>query len=117
MNQKLNTESIRQLLDRSSVRLDQPTVVKLRDAREQALARFDARGTAPAFAPSFAWLGALTGSGHGSQRSHYYWAAAVLFAALLFSTTTYWHHVTEHDNSEVDIAILTDDLPIDIYVD
>ncbi len=113
MNNKLNTESIRQLLNRSSSQLGQPTLARLRDVRMQALARYDARSTAPAFA----WAGALNGYGHGSHRSHYYWAAAVLFVALLFSGATYWQHVTEHDNSDVDIAILTGDLPIDVYVE
>ena len=116
MNNKLNTESIRQLLNRSSAQLEQPTLARLRDVRTQALARYDARSSAPAFA----WAGSTsTHSGHnsGSHSSHYYWAAAVLFAALLFSGVTYWQHATEHDNSDVDIAILTDDLPIDVYVE
>jgi len=115
MNEKLNTESVRQLLNRSSIHLDGSTLARLSDARKQALARFDARSTAPAFA----WAGILTGSGRttGSHRSQYYWAAAVLFAAILYSGATYWQHSIEHDNSDVDIAILTDDLPIDAYVD
>lgn len=116
MNEKkLNTESVRQLLNRSSARIDQPTLARLREVRTQALVRYDARSTAPVFA----WAGVLTGLGHttGSHRSHYYWVSAVLFAALLFSGATYLQHVTEHDNSDVDIAILTDDLPIDVYVD
>jgi hypothetical protein len=115
MNKKLNTESIRQLLNRSSAQLEQPTLARLRDVRMQALARYDARSTAPAFV----WAGALNGSGHstGSHHSHHYWAAAVLLAALLFSGATYWQHMAEHDNSDVDIAILTDDLPIDVYVE
>ena len=115
MNENLNTESIRQLLNRSSDSLDQPTLEKLRDARMQALARYDARSTVPALA----WVRALTGSGgsSGSHRAQYYWAAAVLLAAFLFSDSSYWQHLTEHDNSDVDIAILTDDLPMDVYVD
>jgi hypothetical protein len=116
MNNKLSTESIRQLLNRSSAQLEQPTLARLRDVRTQALARYDARSTAPAFV----WAGSTsTNSGHttGSHRNQYYWAAAVLLAALLFSGATYWQHVAEHDNSDVDIAILTDDLPIDVYVE
>jgi len=115
MNNKLNTESIKQLLNRSSTQLDQPTLARLQDARAQALARFDARSTAPAFA----WAGALTRSGHtaGSHRKQYYWAAAVLLAAFLFSGASYLQHLSDHDNSEEDIAILTDDLPLDVYVD
>ncbi len=118
MNENLNTESIRQLLNRSSCRLQQPALARLRDLRTQALARYDEHVNAPVFA----WTGAASTSlGHtvSPHRGHYYYycAAAVLLAALLFTGTTYWQHVTEHDNSEVDIAILTDDLPIDAYVD
>jgi hypothetical protein len=117
MNEKLNTESVRQLLNSSSVQLGQPTLARLRDARAQALERYDARSTAPAFV----WAGAnSTSSGHsGLYRSRYYYycAAAVLLAALLLSFATYWQHANEHDTSDVDIAILTDDLPIDAYVE
>jgi hypothetical protein len=116
MNNNLNTESIRQLLNRSSAQLGQPTLARLRDVRTQALARYDARSTAPVFV----WAGSTaTNSGHtsGSHHKSYYWAAAVLLAALLFSGAIYLQHVTEHDNSDVDIAILTDDLPIDVYVE
>ena len=118
MNEKnLNTESVRQLLNRSSARIDPSALARLRDARTQALARYDARSTEPAFA----WAGlSSTNSRHaaGSHRSHYlYWIAALLFAASLFSAVAYWKQATDHEVSDVDIAILTDDLPIEMYVD
>ena len=115
MSKKLNMESIRQLLNRSSVQLDQPALARLRVARTQALERYDARTTVPAFA----WAGGWTGFGHssGSHRNHYYLAIAILLAAFLYSGASYWQHVIEHEKSEIDIAILTDDLPIDAYVD
>ncbi len=115
MNQKFHPEQIKQLLNRSLTQLDQPTLTRLRDARTQALARYDTYSMAPAFA----WASSWTGHRHAadSHHKHYYLAAAVLLAALLFSGTTYWHHTTDHDISDVDIAILTDDLPIEMYVD
>jgi len=115
MNENLNTEAIRQHLNRSSARIEQPTLARLRDARAQAMARFDARSTAPALV----WAGALPGLGHATeshQKSHF-WATVLLLAALLFSGAAYWQHSADHDNSDVDIAILTGDLPIDVYVD
>lgn len=112
----ISTDTIRQLLNRSSSEIGHSTLAHLRDARAQALARYDARSTAPAF--SWAGFGSI-GSGHaaGSQRSNYYWVAAVLLALTLISTAAYWKHTEDRDVSDVDIAILTDDLPIEMYVD
>ena len=115
MNQKIHPEQVKQLLNRSLALLDQPTLARLRNAREKALARYDAHSTAPAFA----WEGLWTDHRHASASHHksHYWAVAVLLVALLFSCTAYWHHTADHDVSDVDIAILTDDLPIEMYVD
>ena len=113
MNQKLSPKQIKLLLNRSLTRIEQPTLERLGNAREQALARHNIRSIAPAFA----WAGPSTNSGHATDSHHksLYLAAAVLLAALVFGGITYWHN--EHDVSEVDIAILTDDLPIEMYVD
>ncbi len=115
MNQKFYPEQIKQLLNRSLAQLDQPTLTRLRDARAQALARHDAHSTAPAFA----WATLWTDHRHAADSHHksHYLAAIVLLAALLFSGAAYWHHTVDHDVSDVDIAILTDDLPIEVYVD
>jgi hypothetical protein len=114
MSHEINTEAVRQALNRSAAGLDQPTLAKLRNSREQALAHFDARNKAPVLA----WISELAGIGHstGSHR-HYHWAFSLLLAVALFGGAMYWQHATEHDNSDVDIAILTDDMPIDVYVD
>ena len=114
---KLNTDSVMQLLNRSSAKLDLTTLTRLGNVRMQALARYDARSSVPVFA--FANAGILAGAGQkvGSHCSYYFWASAVLLVALLFSGAAYWQHVSEPDSSEVDLAILTDDLPMDAYVD
>ena len=115
MNQKFHPEQFKQLLNRSLARLDQPTLSRLRDARMLALARYDAHSTAPVFA----WASLWTDRHHpvGSHHKFNIWATAVLLVAILFSCTAYWHHTTDHDVSDVDIAILTDELPIEVYVD
>ena len=115
MNRKLHPEQVKQLLNRSLARLDQPTLARLRDAREKALVRYDAHSTAPVFALASLW----TSHRHtaGSHHKSHHWAAIVLLVALLFSCTAYWHHTTDHDVSDVDIEILTDDLPVEMYVD
>lgn len=115
MNQEFHPEQIKQQLNRSLAQLDQPTLARLRNARAQALARYDAHSAAPAFA----WTSLWTDHPHSadSHRKSHYLAAAVLLAALLFSGAAYWHHTGDYDVSDEDIAILTDDLPIEMYVD
>jgi hypothetical protein len=116
MNQNFNHDKIRQLLNRSLGQIESPTLERLRDARTQALARYDARHST---APALAWAGHSAHARHGANSHHrpYYWAAAILLAACLFSGASYWRHASEHEISEVDVAILTDDLPIHVYVD
>ena len=117
MNQKFHPEQIRQLLNRSLSQIEQPTLERLREARTQALARYDAHNAAPAFA----WAGNSSRPEHSANLRHkpyYYWVGAILLVAFLFSGAAYWKNATtEQDVSEVDIAILTDDLPMHVYVD
>lgn len=118
MNKRFDPEQVGPLLDRSLSRIKQPTLERLRDARMQALARYDAHSTATA--PAFAWAGRHAHTSHGAHghRKAYYWAGALLLAACLFSGAAYWQHATgDHDTSAVDLAILTDDMPMHVYVD
>lgn len=114
MNQEFHPQQIKHLLNRSLAQIDQPTLARLRDARAQALTRYDAHSAAPAFALANMW-----GHHHAADFHHksLHWIAIVLLVTLMFSCTAYWHHKTDHDVSDVDIAILTDDLPIEVYVD
>lgn len=109
MNQKLQPEQIRQMLDNSLEQIDPPALARLRHARELALACHDACAAPPASGWAGKWH---FDSPHYKFR---YFAAAAVFAAVLFSGITYWHH--EHDATVVDVAILTDELPIEVYVD
>lgn len=115
MNQKFYPEQIKQPLNHSLTQIEQPALERLRIARTQALARYDAHSTAPAFS----WAGHSPHSGQNANSHHksYYWAGAILLAACLYSGASYWQQAAEHDTSAVDIAILTDDLPIHVYVD
>jgi len=113
MEENWNPESISQLLNRSLLRLDQPMLACLRSARKQALDRYEARRAA---LPLFAWAGEHI-IWHESAHRRYYWIGAILLAASLFSGITYWQQAMDSDTSAEDIAILTDDLPIQYYVE
>lgn len=114
----LNPLKIKQLLNRSLTRLDQPTLARLRDSRAQALACYERRT-----APTYAWAGntfwtgkTLADTFSGPQKTNL-WAAALLLVIVAFSTAIYWQQTADHDTTDVDIAILTDELPIHIYLD
>ncbi|OGT25192.1 MAG: hypothetical protein A3K00_09805 [Gallionellales bacterium RIFOXYD2_FULL_52_7] len=110
-NKHLTNDSIRKLLDHATVHLDTTTASHLRSARNRALAYQAPR---PAWLDRHGILVLATRSRHGIP----FWALSILLAAgLLLGTATYWQHATEHDHSDIDIAILTDDLPVDAYID
>lgn len=102
-------ERIARLLTRAAQQLDDDTVAALRRARNVALQRQSL--SRPVFALSTAhsirWL-----MPHSTQQ----WVAAIiLFVAILFGGVSYWQH--ENDLSHLDTAILTDDLPLEVFVD
>ena len=104
-------ERIAQLLTRAAQRLDDNTATALRRARNVALQRQSM--SKPVFALS---------TGHNTRclmpHSAQQWMAAIiLFVAILFGWSNYWHHAQENDLSHLDIAILTDDLPLEVFVD
>ncbi len=102
MTEKLNIEAIRQLLNRSQAQLDDATLACLRKAREQALLRH-----APGVHTHWRWA--------EMRHPAATWFATLLLAICLFGGVTYYWQQT-HDNSEIDLAILTDDMPVDVYV-
>ena len=115
MDKNLNPEPIRQLLNRSLAQLDQPTLSRLHSARMQALGRHNARS---ATLPLFAWAGKHT-IWHASEHRHssYYWIGVLLLVISFFSGLAYWQQTMENDTSAEDIAILTDELPIQYFID
>jgi hypothetical protein len=104
------------MLNRSTAQFDNDTVDKLRDARRIAL-KFQLK---PQQAPVTAWLwhhGII--HNHESPHSHkaFNLGMAALLAALLLGGALYFQNSIDHDHSDIDIQILTDDLPVDMYVD
>lgn len=114
MSQQLNTEQIRQLLNRATAQLDQNTLTRLRNAREQTLERYSARHE-----HILAFSGHGNTHGHSAYQQHrlLYWIAGLLLVISLLGSIAYWQQNRDNTTRDEDIAILTDDLPIQVYVD
>jgi hypothetical protein len=111
MNINLNHRDIRRLLDRSADQLDRPVLNGLQAAREHALQR-QRTSISTRLSPD----GMLHGHLQPSQRT-LGWIVAAIVATLLLVNMAYQYRASEHDRCDIDIAILTDELPIDMYVD
>lgn len=115
MDEKWNPEPIKQLLNCSLEQLDPATLTRLRAARIHALSRHNTHAVS---SPLLAWAGEhATWHTSAYRQSIHYWIGALLLAASIFSGIAYWQQETVNDTSDEDIAILTDDLPIQYYVD
>jgi len=113
---KLDPGKIAQLLTQSTRQMDAGALSALIDARQNALKRQSVRSPVFALAPASAhtsarWTDRLMP--HSAQP----WIAAGLLAAILVAGTSFWHHAQEQQISELDVAILTGDLPIEVFVD
>lgn len=116
-NKNLTSNSIKQLLNQSVAQMDDVTIESLRNARNRTLESHRALQHAPVLA----WLnhhGVWVGSPSTHAR-YQSWGLALVLAACLLSGTAYMQQLNEHehDHSEIDIAILADDLPVDAYVE
>lgn len=110
MTDKLNHEKIARLLTQSSRQLDSGTLTALSKAREVALQRQTLR--VPVFSLTTGrWAHFLL------PLSAHQWMPAVLLAVMFAVGAGYWHHAQEQQIDELDVAILTDDLPIEVFVD
>ena len=111
MNTQLDPKKIAQLLTKSTQQLDDATLTALAKARLNALAM------QPAHSPAFVlttgrWTNSLVP--HTASQ----WLATGFLAALLVvAGTSYWQHSEEQQISELDVAILTDEMPLEVFVD
>lgn len=107
-SQKVDHQYIAGLLTRSTEQLDEQILSALRNARTVALQK--QRVHEPVFS-----LSAIGHRAHSlmPHSTNQWVAAAILFAAVLVGVAGYWQ------NSQVpqDMDILTDDLPIEVFVD
>lgn len=103
-----------QQLDRGVERLDPVTRKRLAAARKVALSHYRGR---PETVLGLAWaMNAI--SPKDGQRPHgarYLVAVTALILGLI--GVAYWQTMTPNDFSEIDIKLLTDDLPLNAYLD
>ncbi len=115
MGLKLKLDDLSPLLDRASQQLDPATLDRLHAARRRALDR--QRTTAPV-----ALLARLhhlvTDHGHETHHHrHLNWIGGLLLVAAILVGGWQWRQSALHDHTSIDLAILTDDLPLHMYVD
>jgi len=104
-----------QRLDYGVESLDVGTRERLAAARKVALSHYRERPE-PVF--GFAWATSALSQRGGSQRllgARYLIAVAALVLGLI--GFAYWQTLQPNDFSDIDVRLLTDDLPIDAYLD
>ena len=112
MTTELDPKKITQLLTQSTRQLDTTILSALTSARQIALKRQSQSVRAPVFALATGrWTQRLMP--HSAQQ----WIVTGLLAAVLIVGTNFWQHVQEQQISELDVAILTDELPIEVFID
>ena len=112
MNEMHFGNKIRQALNQG-LRLDQTQTERLRAARERALARQRAEP-----APALAWADNVVGSlGGWSGVSFRLLAPLAALAVSVAALYTWQQNRVISDFEEIDSMLLTDDLPIDAYLD
>lgn len=104
--QSINHRQIAQLLTKSCEQLDEPIVSALRQARSVALQKQSLHE--PVFS-----LNAIGHRAHLPHTAQQWMATAVLLAVIAVGAYGYW----QNSQVPVDLQILTDAMPIDVFVD
>ena len=110
MTTELDPKKISQLLTQGTRQLDASTLSVLADVRQNALKK-QALHAPIASLSTGRWTHSLIP--HSTQQ----WLVTGLLVALFMVGTSYWQHAQEQQFSELDVAILTDELPIEVFVD
>jgi hypothetical protein len=113
MNEMQFGNRVRQVLNRGLAGVEGTTAERLRAARERALAR-----QRPEPSPALAWADNVLGrvGGWGGVARRILLPLAMLLVAV--AAMQYWQQAQRMDEiEEIDAQLLTDDLPIDAYLD
>jgi len=112
MNEHQFGDRIAHLLNQG-LHLDAHELARLRGAREQALERLQ-----PEPAGALAWAGQLVGSWGGWGMVSLRLAAPVVALGIAVSAVYTWQQKQRAaEVEEIDALLLTDDLPLDVYLD
>jgi len=105
--------AIKDALNRSAEKLDSHILSKLGSSRNRALLQ-----TQPTHQYSTEHSSGLIMRLRASSLHHEarLWLGIAVIIIFSIAAQQYWQHNTD-DHSEIDIAILTDDLPMNVYVD
>ena len=111
--QHLDHRQLTTLLTRGTGQLDDSVIASLRQAKTAALQK--QRTRAP-----FLSLSAISNCAHGVMMPHStgrWLVTAVLLASFAIGGTGYWHHEQERQRNHLDLSILTDDMPLEVFID
>ncbi len=108
MNPKLNPQHITRLLTDSTRQLDDTTLTILAQARRSALQKQAMRTSVWALAGHSRWVMPVV---------QHPWLMAIFLAAVLVAGADFWQANQEQQNCELDVAILTDELPLEVFLD
>jgi len=103
-------------LDSGTAGLRAGTAYKLQQARAKALARLAEPATEARLVPAFAGLGRAAPGG-GPRRGVWLGFGVLVLAAAVFGYQQWQLYQQTREIEELDVQILTSDLPIDAYVD
>lgn len=110
MTTKLDPQKVIRILNQGTQDLDQATLTSLQQARAKALQKQASKGHVLQLA-GHRWTELLIP--HTFQQ----WVIATLLVlALIAGAGVWWQHSPQH-HIEVDEQILTDELPIEIFID
>lgn len=110
MNPELNPHQVARLLTYSSRQLDDHTLTLLAKARQASLCKQKIKSPAWAFA-GHVFLRGFT------PRVDYTWLFAGLILAALMVGGNFWQNDLDQQNCDIDVAILTDELPLEVFLD
>jgi hypothetical protein len=113
MNEMQFGNKVRQILNRGLAGVDATAAERLRAARERALARQRAE-----LSPAMAWADNAVGRVGGWGGLAWRIVLPIAMLALAVGTLQYWQQDKRiAEIEELDAQLLTDDLPIDAYLD